>query len=386
MRKTAVAAALAAAFAFASRAEEISGSAVVSGGGVVDFTGASTTNWVYNADTSSYDFILTFTNTSSDGSFTLPGTTKARILAVGGGGGGGGAYRLAAANQPYGGGGGGGAGGIVETNDLFGAGSYSVTVGSGGAGGAMGTAHNASSDYSGTDGGDTSILLDGGAFISAYGGGAGGGETDGHSGGSGGGGSMYRAGSSSGTPHAGGAGKEGQGRAGGAGDAYNYGGGGGGAGGAGAAASASGGGVGGLGVASDITGASVMYAAGGGGGCCNPNTTTPADGIAGGAGDEHGRGGVGQNIAATAGADGTGGGGGGGGARANAVGAKGGDGVVYVRISKAMSGSLERPPETITITYDGNAHTSIVSCAFYHLTPDSNNIGTNAGSYTATAI
>ena len=75
MRKAAVAAAFAAAFAFAARAEEIDGSAEVSGGGIVEFTGASTTNWVYNADTSSYDFILTFTNTSAAGSFTLPGTT-----------------------------------------------------------------------------------------------------------------------------------------------------------------------------------------------------------------------------------------------------------------------------------------------------------------------
>ncbi|MBQ3342755.1 MAG: hypothetical protein IJG84_12720, partial [Kiritimatiellae bacterium] len=104
MRKAAVTVAFATAFAFASRAEEIDGSAVVSGGGEVEFTGASTTNWVYNADTDSYDFILTFANASSAGSFTLPGTTSARILAVGGGGGGGGAYRLAAANQPYGGG------------------------------------------------------------------------------------------------------------------------------------------------------------------------------------------------------------------------------------------------------------------------------------------
>ena len=135
MRKAAVAAACAAAFVYASPAEEITGSAEVSGGGVVEFAGASATNWVYNADTSSYDFILTFANSAAAGSFTLPGTTKARILAVGGGGGGGGTYNRAASGQPNGGGGGGGAGGFVETNDLFGAGSYSVTVGSGGAGG-----------------------------------------------------------------------------------------------------------------------------------------------------------------------------------------------------------------------------------------------------------
>ncbi|MBO7683373.1 MAG: hypothetical protein J6T51_01450, partial [Kiritimatiellae bacterium] len=240
--KTAVAAAFAVAFAFVSLADEIDGSALVPGGGTVDFTGASATNWVYNADTSSYDLILTFTNATSAGSFTLPGTTKARILAVGGGGGGGDTYSSASANQPYGGGGGGGAGGFVETNDLFGAGTYSVAVGLGGTGGPRRAAHSSTSDYSGENGGDTTILTNGVSVITAVGGGAGGGETDGHGGGSGGGGSMYRQSSTSGIEHVGGSGVPGQGHAGGTGDANNRGGGGGGADGAGAPASASGGG------------------------------------------------------------------------------------------------------------------------------------------------
>ena len=111
----------------------LDGSAVVSGGGTVAFAGASSTNWVYDASTGSYDLVLVYTNPATIGSFILPGTTKARILAVGGGGGGGGTYVQAKANEPYGGGGGGGAGGFMETNALFGAGSYSVSVGAGGA-------------------------------------------------------------------------------------------------------------------------------------------------------------------------------------------------------------------------------------------------------------
>ena len=367
-------------------AETIDGEVDITGA-TVGFFGATSTNWVYNADTGDYDLLLKFTGA---GGFTLPGTTKARILAVGGGGGGGGAVRTATANQPYGGGGGGGAGGFVETNGLFGSGSYAVSVGAGGAGGLGKTTHTATSDYSGTDGGDTSILLGGASFVSAFGGGAGGGETDGHSGGSGGGGSMFRESKTSGIQHAGGSGKEGQGHAGGVGNAYNYGGGGGGAGGAGAPASDSGGGVGGAGAESDITGETAWYAGGGGGGCNNKDITTPAGGILGGGGDTDkgcygaGAGAVGNTVAPTAGVDGTGGGGGGGGYGATcANGAKGGDGIVYVRISMSMNGSLEKPPETLDFTYDGNAHTSMVSTAFFDV--EGLNIGTTAGVYVATA-
>ena len=55
-----------------------SGEAVVPGGGTVSFTGASSTNWVDG------ELVLVYTNAAT---FTLPGTTKARVLAVGGGGG-----------------------------------------------------------------------------------------------------------------------------------------------------------------------------------------------------------------------------------------------------------------------------------------------------------
>ena len=80
---------------------------------------------------------------------------------------------------------------------------------------------------------------------------------------------------------------------------------------------------------SDITGESVMYAPGGGGGCNNRNATEPAAGISGGGGDMYGRGGVGMDAIPTAGEDGKGGGG----ASCYVDGAKGGDGVVIVRIS-----------------------------------------------------
>ena len=377
-RKAAVAAAFAVAFTFSAHAEE-TGSAVVSGGGVVEFSGASATNWVYNADTSSYDFILTFANSAAAGSFTLPGTTAARILAVGGGGGGGGTYAYASANQPYGGGGGGGGGSLVETNDLFGAGTYSVAVGVGGAGGVRDEMHSDESDYSGKDGGDTAILTNGVSFVTAYGGGGGGGETAGHNGGSGGGGSKkYLDSTSSGVNNAGGSGISGQGYAGGAGDANNYGGGGGGAGGAGSPASASVHGVGGAGKTSDITGESVSYAPGGGGGCNNRNATEPSDGVAGGNNDEHGRGGVGRTVAPTAGQDGIGGGGGG--ANRNTAGAKGGDGVVIVRIAASLTGGLDKPTDVV-YEYDGTSHTSYSTTAFYAVTGD--NVATEVGTYVA---
>ena len=53
MWKPAVAAVLATALLRAP-AEDLDGSAVVSGGGEVEFGGAASTNWVYNADTDSY--------------------------------------------------------------------------------------------------------------------------------------------------------------------------------------------------------------------------------------------------------------------------------------------------------------------------------------------
>ena len=109
--KTAMLAAFIGAFCRAAVAEDISDSVVVPGGGTVSFTGAASMNWVHNDATGSDELVLVFTNSASTtSSFTLPGTTAARILAVGGGGGGGGSYSLATAGRPNGGGGGGGAG------------------------------------------------------------------------------------------------------------------------------------------------------------------------------------------------------------------------------------------------------------------------------------
>ena len=378
VQKTVTSAVFAAAFAVSAHAEDFDGSAVVSGGGTVEFAGASWTNWVYNADTASYDFILAFTSTNpAAGSFTLPGMTKARILAVGGGGGGGGTYQMASANQPNGGGAGGGAGGMTETNGLFEAGVYSVSVGGGGTAGRRVALHP-TTGYPGGEGMDTTVLADGAPFLSAAGGGGGGGECDGGSGGSGGGGSMYKVNATTGTPKASGSGTDGQGYAGGAGDAYNYGGGGGGAGGVGADASASGGGIGGTGRTSDITGASVMYAPGGGGGCNNQNVTTPADGISGGDGSTYGRGGVGNKFAATAGEDGKGGGGGG--AGRSAPDGRGGSGVVIVRIAAALTGGMDKPTDVV-YDYDGTEHVSYSTTAFYTVTGD--NAGTDVGTYVA---
>ena len=80
----------AAATAFLSFAVPLSlhaetGSAIVTGGGEVKFENAET-NWVKNAE-GGLDLILRFTE---GGSYTLPGVSQVRLLAVGGGGGGGG--------------------------------------------------------------------------------------------------------------------------------------------------------------------------------------------------------------------------------------------------------------------------------------------------------
>ena len=98
-------------------ARAIDGSAVVSGGGIVSFTGASSTNWVKGAS-GDPALILVYSNPEEESaSFTFDGLTQARILAVGGGGGGGGAYRGGFSGN-YGGGGGGGAGAFIEVTNL----------------------------------------------------------------------------------------------------------------------------------------------------------------------------------------------------------------------------------------------------------------------------
>ncbi len=355
-------------FTYAEDAPEtLSGDVVVTGGGTISFTGASATNWIGG------DLLLVYSNTTASGTFVLPGTTKARVLAVGGGGGGGGSSRrnAASATKAFGGGGGGGAGGFVEkSGELLSAGTYAVTVGAGGAGGS--TATSSASITAGEDGGATAIRRDGASWVEALGGGGGGGLGAGRAGGSGGGGSHPDGSDAA----ASGAGTDGQGFAGGAGDASLYGGGGGGAGGAGAAAS-SGDPVGGVGKASDITGEARYYAGGGGGGY---NLSSASAGASGGSG-VGGTGGYGATAAAD-GADGTGSGGGGNGSH-DGVAGKGGDGVVYVRIAATMEGVFQKPDPTVTYTYDGKVHYSLKPNSFY--TVRGANVATNAGTYVATA-
>ena len=352
----------------------VDGKEVVAGGGEISFTGASETKWVTNAD-GSQDLLLIFSAPETPGSFTFPGVTQARILTVGGGGGGGGSFKNATAGGNYGGGGGGGGGAVVETNNLFVAGTYDVTVGAGGVGGIISAKRPTAQDFSGEDGGETSIMVGEDVFMSAVGGGGGGAECAGHSGANGGGGSKLWN-SSGGVNNAGGAGTVGY--AGGAGDLGNYGGGGGGAGGAGTAAATKDP-KGGAGVSSDITGVVAWYAGGGGGGNNNKSAAAGTKGAVGGSG-VGGVGGVGSGIVAPgAGQPGTGSGGGG--ASYNVAGGAGGSGAVYVRISGAIAGGLSKPKDLV-IPYDGKPHTSYESSPFY--TVEGTSTATEIGVYPVT--
>ena len=215
MLKNAVAAArIAAAFSLsallAMPSFALDGTATVTGG-EVQFYGVAETNWLNGTE-----LLLKF---EGEGSFILPGQSKARILAVGGGGGGAGVCTATSAMvTPYGAGGGGGGGGFIDITDVFSVATYAVTIGAGGAGGASASAHSAGR-YNGVSGGDTSLMTNGVAVITAKGGGGGGGEAVGLDGGSGGGGSQYRYSSTVGQVRAGGAGTDGQGYAGGSGEA-----------------------------------------------------------------------------------------------------------------------------------------------------------------------
>ena len=367
----------------------LEGTQVVSGGGEIEFAGATETNWVKNA-LGGYDFLIVYTNTvaaaGEEAFFKFPGTTKARILAIGGGGGGGGAYYDGCFGN-YGGGAGGGAGGMLETNDLFGAATYTVHVGKGGDPGKSVTTHTSATKV-GKDGDDTVITADEGAFMTAYGGGGGGAESDGNVGGSGGGGSMYSSNGSSKTPKNGGAVRPeatGQGNIGGAGDKGLYGGGGGGAGEPGEAASTAGGGKGGNGKASSIAvddgtpEANWPWYAGGGGGGFTDYNKTSGSAIAGGNGGG-GRGGYGASgIKPTAGTDGTGGGGGG--CDADCTGGKGGSGIVIVRVAAAIKGGMDKPAD-LEVRYDGKPKTSVESTVFYTVVWGTNT-ATEVGTYFA---
>jgi hypothetical protein len=266
-----------------------------------------------------------YTGTYGTNGFYLPmnqtvETYDATYLLVAGGGGGAG-YT-----------GGGGAGGLLSgTNQMIPGDTYSFVVGAGGAAVGGGAAGN--------DGANTT-----GLGLTAIGGGRG----NSGIGGSGGGG-----GGSTG-PVAGGAGTPGQGFAGGAfsqsggGSLARWGGGGGGASEVGFASVTNAGGAGGDGLASSITGSSVIYAGGGGGGY---------DGRAGGVGGAGGAGGGGNGVAggATAGSGtpNTGSGGGGAGYTAGyGTSGAGGSGVVILRVPTAKyTGTVTGSP---TVTTDGS--------------------------------
>ena len=85
--------------ALAVTASAADGQETVSGGGVVTYTGAAEVSHVGS------DLLLKFTADEA-GTFTLPGTASARVLAVGGGGGGGGLNILGGASPSAGGAGG----------------------------------------------------------------------------------------------------------------------------------------------------------------------------------------------------------------------------------------------------------------------------------------
>lgn len=231
--------------------------------------------------------------------WTLPGSTRVRVLVVGGGG--------AGASSDLNNVGGGGGGGVAYgTTTLSGA--LTITVGAGGA--------KTSGCQDSTDGGPSSIVA-AGVTIRGFGGGRGAGcgdDGDGWPGGSGGGAHPWDASYTGGAATTGEvSGAEGitlLGSAGGAGTYVNInpdnggdngGGGGGGAGGPGGNATTPAGGAGGAGFTSTITGAVVVYGAGGGG-----------SGTTGGAGGPNAGNGSGSAVKATSGVDGTGGGGGGG--------------------------------------------------------------------------
>lgn len=320
------------------------------------------TNWL-----SSGDLVITFSDVTADSTLHLPGWTRSWVLAIGGGGAGGAAGTTAIIGM----GGGGGAGGFVETNGLMWAvGDYTITVGAGGEAGS---------------GEDSSISLNTKLF-EAKGGGVGGNKTNGTAGGSGGGGSM--AGTAATQKRTGGVGTSGQGFAGGDGSVVKSAGGGGGAGGVGAESVASSGGNGGLAKTSSITGTEVWYAGGGGGGFYG---TKVAYGLGGGTSIEAQKGGGGDGgnyesgekvtISPVAGTDGLGGGGGG--ASRNEQGARGGNGVVIIRISMVVDGPIEKPTGGER-DYTGSEITIAESIPeVYDVTGQ--NKATNVGQYTCTA-
>ena len=216
----------------------------------LSYTGAKS---VTTVDDGTGDLLMIFNDPTTNCTFTIPDgyLARARVLAVGGGGAGG------TESKSGNGAGGGGAGGYVEEMSVtLRAGTYYVGVGAGGQ-----QAQAKINPVAGNNGGPSVITNALGiAVVNAMGGGGGAtslpGNANGIYGGSGGGAAWY-----DGEAGAAGPGLYPQGSYGAVPTVLNNGAGGGGAGGEGVAT-----GAGGEGRATDITGTSVIYAAGGAGG------------------------------------------------------------------------------------------------------------------------
>ena len=250
------------------------------------------------------EVVLIFTNTAAVGSFTIPSNTYARILCVAGGAAGG----TVGLGATEGAGGGGGAGGFYELTTVLKPGSYEVSVGAGAR-----RVDSYTQSWVGNNGGTSWIRraddATGNYLMTAKGGGGGGAPKDNGvatEGGSGGGGSWWHS-----KALAAGTATDGYGWKGAKPTEESLGGGGGGA----AVASADGAGKatgeGGAGRASDITGETVVYAAGGNGGQRLNATWVPKDGVTPGSGGD--------------------------GAGMPGKGGAGADGIVVVRLEKAFT-------------------------------------------------
>lgn len=373
------------------------------------------------------DIIIVYSNVANVASFT--GSLKlgdndnkiwanAHVLVVGGGGGGG--FYGNNSSRSGGSGAGGGAGGLVEKKDLVfdSSDTINVVVGGGGAGSTVSKQAGASGSDSSLKFASTSLNV----VEVAKGGGGGAAQGEGIAGGSGGGGSRVGT-----TNKNGGAGTPGQGYAGGEAKSTTRGAGGGGAGGKGFDAVGSinlvtvGGAPGGIGTNSFITGTEQWFAGGGGGSYFNPNSISAStkkyrggDGGKGGGGNG---GGVQAGTAAECldgywtgsaaagefivlapqpGVDGTGGGGGGGGCYVNLTstsaatndpdlnyGARGGSGIVIIRLSGFVVGTIPLPDPQNYI-YNGSERKAVEEFFAYSLSGDWKATDSDVYSFSAT--
>ena len=307
------------------------------------FQGNTSPNPVYNSNGQSVDIVYSGTtkgwipNSDDVVSLETPQTFAIDYVVIAGGGGGGfdkgggggaGGYRASFNSEASGGGA--SSESTPYSSETLGSGTtYTVTVGDGANG------SNNSNAPGGT--GQTSTLTNGSTAISCSGGGGGGtknvGYYSGENGGSGGG-------TSSGTPASAGTGTTNQGFAGGGGGGNT--GAGGGAASVGLSAS-TGDATGGAGVASTITGPSVLRA-GGGGGFDDPGGTAGTGG--GGTGGSESPAAAATNATANTG---SGGGGGSGSGAAGQNGGNGGKGVVIISMPDASySGTTTGSPTVAT--------------------------------------